>query len=629
MTSQEISLVIEAQNGSAVCFEELYVQYHKKVFAVIKTMIRNDADAEDILQQTFLNAWRNLKNLLDPSAFNTWIQRIAINLCKELLRKKNIAILLESEDIIENVIEDSSEDLLPAIYAEREDLRVRISRILDGLSEVQRQTIVLYYFNELKIEEIADVMECSAGTVKTRLFLARKTIRSEIEEHERKSGQKFYGVAGIPLLAFSEILAEQIEASTISPVASSSILESISSTIAGVGTASTAASSAGVATSVGSAAGVAGTGMAITTKIIIGIVSAAVITTGALVIPKLINAQSESEVPHMSPAISGEVSATHEELPAVTTEPSPPIITEEPEDILSPISMEGSASLFEANGWIYYILDGFDYSGIMRTTVDGEKSEMLTDSFNMRFYIYNDKLYYRDFEENSGIYRMELDGRNPELVLDNAMECITIINNWLYFISDSSNNRGSIFKIRLDGSEMTQISEPVFVAFYSNGWIYFNDYSNIGRVNLETEQTEMIVSGLENIVYTTTDDEWIYFAEFEGDTSTEGICRISIESGDIEYLTSTSDHSLIYRDGWIYFARTIWVDVHDNGLYERYAALYRKDVQTGKEERLANEEFICYDIGFINDYLCFTTPDALYQLPFDGGVPEKVSKGVG
>ena len=75
-----ITLVRSAQGGDSASFAELYNLYYQKVFAFIRTIVRNSADAEDILQLTFLNAWRNLEQLSDPAAFNTWIQVIARNL---------------------------------------------------------------------------------------------------------------------------------------------------------------------------------------------------------------------------------------------------------------------------------------------------------------------------------------------------------------------------------------------------------------------------------------------------------------------------------------------------------------------------------------------------------------------
>ena len=309
MKKEEIALVVEAQRGNVKSFEELYMLYHRKVFAVIRATVKNGADAEDILQQTFLSAWRNLKNLGNPAAFNTWIQRIALNQCYALLRKKNIAILLDSEDELDQIAEDAAGDLIPAVYAEREDLRIRLGRILEGLSDVQRQTITLFYFNELKVEEIAEVMDCSVNTVKTRLFLARKAIRGEVEEQERKSGQKFYGAIGAPMLPLAQVIAGQIEAASLSSAASGGILGGITSSIASEAAvaAQGAASAAASSGSMGAAA--AGTaakaGMALGAKIAIGAIVAAVIIAGAVLIPRYANTVPE-EAPNTVAADSAE-----------------------------------------------------------------------------------------------------------------------------------------------------------------------------------------------------------------------------------------------------------------------------------------------------------------------------------
>ena len=224
MGEREIALVVSAKGGDSKAFEELYNFYYSKIFALARTTLRNESDAEDILQQSFISAWRNLHSLINPEGFNTWLQKITLNNCYSLLRKKNITILLDADSDIDNFGEDISDELLPAIYAERDDLRKRLGKIIDSLSDVQKQTIVLYYFNEQKVEEIAYIMECNVSTVKTRLFLARKAIRSEVEEEERRSGEKFYGIIGIPMLPFGDMLAQYIQSQMLSIEASTSML---------------------------------------------------------------------------------------------------------------------------------------------------------------------------------------------------------------------------------------------------------------------------------------------------------------------------------------------------------------------------------------------------------------------
>ena len=215
MTDYEQALVFAAKNGNEKSFEELYKIYYQKVYSLAKATLKNDADAEDVLQQTFILAWKNISSLEDNSAFNTWIQRITLNQCYSLMRKNKPEISIDEENDEHGVLELESDLMLPEVYAQQEDLRIRLGRIIDGLSEVQRQTVQLFYFDNMSVEEIASVMDCSVGTVKSRLFLARKAIRTEIEETERKTGTKFYGIAGIPMLAFGKLFASQAEAASI------------------------------------------------------------------------------------------------------------------------------------------------------------------------------------------------------------------------------------------------------------------------------------------------------------------------------------------------------------------------------------------------------------------------------
>jgi len=242
MTDQQIQLVIAAQNGDVKSFEELYGVYHRKIFALTKIILKNEADAEDILQDTFITAWRKLYTLKAPQTFSVWLQIIARNLCNDQLRKKNIAVLLDDEKDIEDFDTEEPEELLPSVYAERTDLQERLGRIIDRLSDVQRQAIVLYYFNELSVEEVSHVMECSKGTITTRLYLARKTIRAEIEEQEERSGEKFYGIIGIPMLPFSKLIHSYLQSTSMSENAANTSLNAITQSI-GSGTETAAAAS--------------------------------------------------------------------------------------------------------------------------------------------------------------------------------------------------------------------------------------------------------------------------------------------------------------------------------------------------------------------------------------------------
>ena len=245
MTEQQTQLVIAAKSGDVRSFEQLYSIYYEKVYGFVRMILKNERDAEDVLQETFITAWRNLKNLENPPAFSVWIQVIAKNLCNMQLRRKNMALLLDVEQDIENCDTEESEDFLPAVYAERAELKDRLGRIIDSLSDVQRQTVILYYFNQLSVDEISQITECSPNTVKSRLFLARKTIRTEVEEQERKTGQKFYGVAGIPLLSLGTLIQSHMETLLIGKGTAYASLSVITNTILNPGTAGAVGNAAG------------------------------------------------------------------------------------------------------------------------------------------------------------------------------------------------------------------------------------------------------------------------------------------------------------------------------------------------------------------------------------------------
>jgi RNA polymerase sigma-70 factor (ECF subfamily) len=227
------SLVKAAQAGDGDSFTQLYRLYYQKVYALARTTVKSDADAEDVLQVTFLKAWDNLEKLKKTGAFSTWIQRITLNQCYSLLRKKHADISIDDEDDNQEPIQLESDLMLPEVYAERSDLKTRLGKIIRELSAVQQQTITLYYYDGLPVENIAWIMDCGVNTVKSRLFLARKSIKTEIEEQERKSGQKFYGVTGIGLVPFGKLFLGQMEAASLSSTAAATLLKGIAAQIAG------------------------------------------------------------------------------------------------------------------------------------------------------------------------------------------------------------------------------------------------------------------------------------------------------------------------------------------------------------------------------------------------------------
>ena len=247
VSTTDQALVFAARNGNDACFEELYKRYYDKIYALARTTVKNDSDAQDVLQATFVKAWQNLGSLGDPAAFNTWLGRIALNECYTLLRRQKPAVSIDEQGEEGEVMQLESDLMLPAEYAERGDLSARLGKIIGELSEVQRETVVLFYYEEMTVEEIAAVMDCSPGTVKSRLFLARKALKTEIEEQERRRGEKFYGLA----LPFGGIFARQIKSTMLPPDQAMRVYAEISRSLSGslAGGAANAASASSPAAS--------------------------------------------------------------------------------------------------------------------------------------------------------------------------------------------------------------------------------------------------------------------------------------------------------------------------------------------------------------------------------------------
>ena len=203
---KEKDLVKRAKYGDAKALNRLLDNNKSYIYAIAFSLLKNHEDAEDAVQKTMIAVWQSIGSLENTEAFKSWLYRIAHTRSLNILqsRKKEHVVLDDDIGDLPQLEEMESELMLPQAYAERDDLRERLDRIIDGLSAVQRETIVLYYFNDRSIAEIAEIMDCSENTVKSRLYLARQSIKTEIEEQERKSGEKFFGAVpgAIPLKRF-------------------------------------------------------------------------------------------------------------------------------------------------------------------------------------------------------------------------------------------------------------------------------------------------------------------------------------------------------------------------------------------------------------------------------------------
>lgn len=171
-------LVKAAQKGDMQAFEELVSRHRDKIYARAFSMLRNEDDATDVSQEAWVKGWQRLAQFQGDASFATWMTRIVINLCLDLLRKHKRV----KNESIEQMDEETGgvERQLPVITPnpteglEREELRKRIDQALAQLSYEHRTVLILHEFEDLEYKMIAKKMGCSIGTVMSRLFYARR-----------------------------------------------------------------------------------------------------------------------------------------------------------------------------------------------------------------------------------------------------------------------------------------------------------------------------------------------------------------------------------------------------------------------------------------------------------------------
>ena len=191
--------VLQAGQGDRAAFGELYEETGRSVYFNCLKLLGNAQQAEDITQDTFMKALEKLDSLKEPENFSAWVNRIAINNCKMYFRKNPRTAEEESEKIIDDTPDS---ELIPDDYADSEEKRRIIMNIIDtALTDEQRQTIILFYFDMMSVAEIAEIMECSVGTVTSRLSAARKKIREAVLIYEKKNNDRLHAVMPIPVLS--------------------------------------------------------------------------------------------------------------------------------------------------------------------------------------------------------------------------------------------------------------------------------------------------------------------------------------------------------------------------------------------------------------------------------------------
>jgi RNA polymerase sigma-70 factor (ECF subfamily) len=184
----DVELVKRCQAGDSSAYNELVTRYRNKAFTMIYGMVQNEQDAWDLAQEGFLKAWRSIHRFKGESSFYTWLYRIMTNVTIDSLRRKGIHGESEFDDRIAPAnVEPGSRTTpssvpLPHKKLEQIEIRQRIDDAIAKLSPEHRAVIVMKEIEDLQYSEIAEILNCSIGTVMSRLFYARKKMQSLLRD---------------------------------------------------------------------------------------------------------------------------------------------------------------------------------------------------------------------------------------------------------------------------------------------------------------------------------------------------------------------------------------------------------------------------------------------------------------
>ena len=178
-------LIIRVQKGDKTAFDLLVRKYQHKIAKLVGRYVRDHAEAEDVTQEAFIKAYRALRGFRGDSAFYTWLYRIAVNTAKNYLESRGrrpVSLDLELEGL---EMLDDSESLREQATPERQlltgEIATTIQQVLDLLPADLRMAITLREVEGLSYEEIAEIMDCPIGTVRSRIFRAREAVDKELK----------------------------------------------------------------------------------------------------------------------------------------------------------------------------------------------------------------------------------------------------------------------------------------------------------------------------------------------------------------------------------------------------------------------------------------------------------------
>lgn len=200
------------KNGQEEGFNKLFEATYNKVYFRARQCTRTESDAQDLTQITFVEAYKNIAKLEAPEATLSWLYTIVYNQSCKMYRserEKREFLLAEEAEGVLDIIESSDIETMPELSADQKATAEILKGIIEELPELQKMTVLAFYFDGLKLEQIAQTMDCSVNTVKSRLNYAKKYMKDRIEAEEKKGGYKLRAVTLPTLLLALHLLSKK------------------------------------------------------------------------------------------------------------------------------------------------------------------------------------------------------------------------------------------------------------------------------------------------------------------------------------------------------------------------------------------------------------------------------------
>ena len=173
-------LVKDLKSGKQKAFDEIVLKYKDKIFNTAYRFLGEWQDANDLTQETFIAVYKNIRKFRGESAVSTWIYRIAVNLCKNKLGSLENRNREKTVSVDEKILNIKNKNDTPHKLLEKKELEITVQKAIDSLPADWKDVVVLKDIEDMPYEEIASVLNCEVGTVKSRLHRARMALREKL-----------------------------------------------------------------------------------------------------------------------------------------------------------------------------------------------------------------------------------------------------------------------------------------------------------------------------------------------------------------------------------------------------------------------------------------------------------------